>query len=205
MTETTATLWPCPPSLPEDLWPVAELSTITPTPSGWVTVYDLSLGEGRVRSRQCGVTDSAASTTSIPEPFASMGASPGCKEPQVNVLMPFLWFWDAHPLPHAGWNYRDSEGFDRPLLRYTCTPVSDEWSNWSIDVRGDELRHYLAIEEKLLIFNYAFRQLSTITAEHDFSDSFHTDWADLQLHVQKCAIDGNTSTEIGLSGTYIVQ
>ena len=69
--------------------------------------------------------------------FAHARSATGATVPQVEISLPFLWFWDAYETSD-GWAYVDSAGRTCDLIRSTY-----EDRSWKVEVRVEEFRTFL--------------------------------------------------------------
>ncbi|WP_345207812.1 hypothetical protein [Fodinibacter luteus] len=112
----------------------------------------------------------------LSEFFVQVRQPSGSTVPQVDVSLPFLWFWDAFSVAN-GWHYVSASGREHELIRYE---VSDQ--SWKVEVRAQELRTFLKIYRKsaLLQVDYV-----TKVKEGDFArvdDDYNSDWAHFDFY-----------------------
>lgn len=70
--------------------------------------------------------------------FAQVRHATGASHPQIDVHLPFLWYWDAFQ-DENGWKYCDSAGHFHELIRWEIL----EGDGYRLEVRAAEFRRYL--------------------------------------------------------------
>ena len=99
----------------------------------------------------------------------------GSPHPEIEVSLPFLWFWDAFRSVE-GWHYLDASGRAQELLRFHTAGDS-----WRIEVRANELRTFLRACRRTAVI---YVRLTTTASAHDFArvdDTFQSEWAHFEF------------------------
>ncbi len=113
------------------------------------------------------------------------------------VALPFLWYWDAIK-SRDGWYYLNRAGRDEPLIK---TILED--SNWKIQVRAIELRHYLAATGRALILQVDHRIWSKADNVRRYQDEQSSSWANFFWACDNASL-GDHSSFSRLFGQYAV-
>ncbi|MDM3973782.1 hypothetical protein QRB36_06345 [Mycobacterium marseillense] len=142
------------------------------------------------------VSDQARTRTEF---FVQARNATGTSLPQIEVSLPFLWFWDAFEFPN-GWHYVNAAGREQELVRYQRSADS-----WTVDVRVEEFRTFLSACRKsaLLQVDYVMK-----VADGDFDrvdSDFQNDWAHVDFHAVADFLTGSDYPSMSrICGQYIL-
>lgn len=135
----------------------------------------------------------------ITEFFIQVREATGATVSQIDVSLPFLWFWDAFRVPN-GWHYVSAAGREHELIRYECSD-----SAWKVEVRVQELRAFLKTYDKSAIVQVDY----VIEAEEGgfdrVDDDFHNEWAHVEFHAVADFLTGSDRPSMSrLFGQYVL-
>ena len=180
------------------------VGTILVPPDGVASVL-ASTGWGGDGLGQVGVWDSGRFDDGLVDPdppyaefFAQVRTASGAPEPQIEVSLPFLWFWDAYATPD-GWRYVNRAGREQDLIRFTRSDRS-----WRVEVRALELRTYLAARDRVAIVQVDL-VLKESAPEFPRTDAtHHSDWAHFDFHAIDRGLGGPRRAYSRLLGKYAI-
>lgn len=109
--------------------------------------------------------------------FAQVRHPSGSAVGVVEVSHPFVWFWDAFPVPN-GWNYVNEAGHDQELIRFEQRDQS-----WTVNVRALELRMYLASTGRSAVIQVDHTLMISHSEFDRVDDSYENGWG----HFTFCA------------------
>jgi hypothetical protein len=132
--------------------------------------------------------------------FIQVRDATGSPYPQIEISLPFLWFWDAYHVGD-GWKYVDAAGKEHDLIRFT----RDE-SAWRVEVRVHELRAFLRVYRKCAVLQVDHVLKSPDVSFHRVDDDFQNEWAHVNFHaVPDFPIGDERPSMSRLCGQYILQ
>ncbi|MFC7404818.1 hypothetical protein [Georgenia alba] len=124
----------------------------------------------------------------------------GTNLPQIDVALPFLWFWDAFEVVN-GWNYVSAAGREHQLLRFERTDEA-----WKVEVRVLELRTFLKCCRKSAVVQVDY---TTKLDSHPFvrvDDTFKRNWVSVDFHALNDATFGSDRPSMSrILGQYVLE
>jgi hypothetical protein len=122
----------------------------------------------------------------------------GTSLPQIEITLPFLWFWDAFEVAE-GWHYVSAAGREHELIRYERSEDA-----WKVDVRVEEFRTFLKACGKSALIQVDY-VLKVAESEFDRVDSeFQSDWAHVDFHAVADFLTGTDYPSMSrICGQYI--
>lgn len=131
--------------------------------------------------------------------FLHARQSLGATRPQIEVSLPFLWYWDAFRTT-TGWNYIDAAGREQQLLQFECSE-----DHWRVSARVEELRTYLNCCGKCAVI---YVRLTTTTDKQEFErveDAHRSGWAHFQFFATSETLSARPESFSMVTGNYILQ
>jgi hypothetical protein len=132
--------------------------------------------------------------------FLQMRTATGAPSPQIEVSLPFLWFWDAFKVTN-GWHYVSAAGREHELIRYDRSGDA-----WKVEVRVEEFRTFLDTCNKSALIQVDY---VTKVAEGDFDrvdNDFQNDWAHVDFHAVADFLTGTDRPSMSrIYGQYILK
>jgi hypothetical protein len=131
--------------------------------------------------------------------FIQVRRATGTSPPQIELALPFLWFWDAFEVA-KGWHYVSAAGREHELVRYQRSE-----DDWKVDVRVEEFRTFLNSCQKSALVQVDY---VTKVAEGNFDrvdSDFRNDWAHVDFHAVADFLTGSHYPSMSrICGQYIL-
>lgn len=124
----------------------------------------------------------------------------GSREPQIDVSLPFLWFWDAYE-SRNGWKYVSAAGREHDLIRYV-----KEGNSWKVEVRVHEFLAFLRVYGKCAVLQFDHVRLSPEASFRRVDEEFQDEWVSASFHaIPDAALSGEYSSLSRVCGRYILK
>ena len=130
--------------------------------------------------------------------FAQAREVSGASTFVVDISHPFLWYWEAYPVP-GGWRYTDRRGREHELLR-----ISVDADGWKVEARALELRHYLAATERTVVVLIDTRRFANGTDFARIENKFANEWSNFIFHALEDHARGRGSVYSRTIGRYAI-
>lgn len=142
-----------------------------------------------------GLTDAAPPYAEF---FVHARRASGAALPDIEVTLPFLWFWDAYAT-NDGWRYVNRAGREQDLIRFTRSERS-----WRVEVRALELRTYLAARQRAAIVQVDVVLKEKAPKFPRAQATYRSDWAHFDFHVVADGLSGPRRAFSRLLGKYAI-
>lgn len=229
--QTESLIWHRPASrLPDELWITDDFREINPEPTEWVVIAQSEMFEDHSKGRSCYLIPISTSEKQLNRQhriddlgsayhwegaffdglessdehgpfkfFCQVRSHHGFRIPTVEVTQPFLWFWNAYS-KDGGWDYLDNAGYDHPLIR-----VQLSGRNYQVEVRGYELRKFLAECKSELMIHLDYVRFSSSTECESVRLTDRTSNWNLSWMSERAQISQQRSSLARLLGTYVIR
>lgn len=130
--------------------------------------------------------------------FVQARTASGVTVPQIEVSLPFLWFWDAYSTSD-GWRYVNRAGREQDLIRFTRSERS-----WRVEVRALELRTYLAARHQAAIVQVDLVLKEKAPKFPRAQATHRSAWAHFDFHAVADGLSGPRRAFSRLLGKYAI-